>query len=224
LEKLCRSRAAEPGIRLLSETGLYPHVFPFLPDPSGPAAARAAELAGLSSVDGSLPALIAALNLACEPERILGLAKRADATRELRPQVDALRLSVNERKQLVEILHTCGAMFHIRGQRPARRADLFRSPHFNLAATLVKSVATTLGRDIAFLDELEAEKDSFPPARLSAVPMLKGADLAALGLPEGPLYGRLLAEAADLEIEGALDSREEALSWLARRARELAGT
>lgn len=46
---------------------------------------------------------------------------------------------------------------------------------------------------------------------------LQGRDLLALGMQPGKAVGELLAEAYHLQIEGALNTREEALEWAARR-------
>ena len=59
-------------------------------------------------------------------------------------------------------------------------------------------------------------------ARLDTVPLypdpfLSSADLDALRVPRGPLWGRLLAEAEERQLGGALGSRREALAWLEER-------
>lgn len=48
-------------------------------------------------------------------------------------------------------------------------------------------------------------------------PFVNGSDLIALGLPPGPALGRLLAQIRDLQLEGELANREQALAW-ARQA------
>jgi hypothetical protein len=50
----------------------------------------------------------------------------------------------------------------------------------------------------------------------SPSPWLSGADCLALGL-RGPQIGTLLSEALDLQWEGTLKTREDALKWLAHR-------
>lgn len=48
--------------------------------------------------------------------------------------------------------------------------------------------------------------------------LVNGHDLMALGHPAGPRLGELLTQIQDLQLEGALTSREEALAWLAVHA------
>ncbi|RMD85861.1 MAG: CCA tRNA nucleotidyltransferase [Candidatus Dadabacteria bacterium] len=60
------------------------------------------------------------------------------------------------------------------------------------------------------LEELSRE-DVRPPR------ILTGHDLKALGLEPGPLYGRILREVEDAQLEGRIRSREEALDYVRRR-------
>lgn len=50
-------------------------------------------------------------------------------------------------------------------------------------------------------------------------PFLRGQDLLDRGWPAGPGVGELLEEAFALQVDGVLEDREAALSWLDRRAR-----
>ena len=45
-------------------------------------------------------------------------------------------------------------------------------------------------------------------------PLLMGKDLISLGYPAGRSMGEILAELSDLQLEGKLNSREEAIAWL----------
>ena len=48
-------------------------------------------------------------------------------------------------------------------------------------------------------------------------PLITGRDAMQAGIPEGPNVGRVLREAWDLQLNGDLSTREEALAWLRRR-------
>ncbi len=52
---------------------------------------------------------------------------------------------------------------------------------------------------------------------LKPEPLLNGHDLIALGLDPGPLFGRILREIEDLQLEGELQSREDALEYVKRK-------
>jgi poly(A) polymerase len=57
------------------------------------------------------------------------------------------------------------------------------------------------------LEEFESEP-LIPP------PIITGRDLIEREIPEGPRYGEILRRAQDLQLEGILTSREDALQWL----------
>ena len=65
-----------------------------------------------------------------------------------------------------------------------------------------------------FLLEKEREFDGEPivPKRF-----ITGSDLLSKGVPGGPGLGDLLTEIQDLQLDGSLTSREEALTWLENR-------
>ncbi|MBM4299891.1 MAG: CCA tRNA nucleotidyltransferase, partial [Deltaproteobacteria bacterium] len=55
----------------------------------------------------------------------------------------------------------------------------------------------------------ELKKDEIRPA-----PLLRGADLIALGFKPGPLFAQILRQVEDLQLGGELTGREEALAWV----------
>ncbi|HRQ89778.1 MAG TPA: CCA tRNA nucleotidyltransferase [Bacteroidia bacterium] len=64
---------------------------------------------------------------------------------------------------------------------------------------------------------LVEKREQFANAPLPTSWFLSGADLIAQGISPGPALGRVLTEAHDLQLDGTLTSREEALEWLARQ-------
>ncbi len=54
---------------------------------------------------------------------------------------------------------------------------------------------------------------------LKPVPLLSGHDLIAMGLPPGPLYGHILHEVEDLQLEGDIKTIEGALEYVRRNYR-----
>lgn len=59
-----------------------------------------------------------------------------------------------------------------------------------------------------------AKLKEFSEAELQPPPLLTGRDLLALDLPPGPLFGRILREVEERQLEGELNSREEALEFV----------
>ncbi|MEM7560746.1 MAG: CCA tRNA nucleotidyltransferase [Planctomycetota bacterium] len=63
--------------------------------------------------------------------------------------------------------------------------------------------------------ELAARMDAV--SELDPEPLLLGQDLIDSGLKPGPEFKRLLQDARNLQLDGELDSKSEALQWLKRR-------
>jgi poly(A) polymerase len=60
------------------------------------------------------------------------------------------------------------------------------------------------------LDELGAEK-------IKPAPLLRGRDLLAMGVRPGPRFGEILSAVAEAQLDGTLETREQALVWVRER-------
>ena len=54
---------------------------------------------------------------------------------------------------------------------------------------------------------------------LAPAPLLTGEDLIEAGFPPGPRFKTLLDQAYDMQLEGQLSTREQALAWLDSQTR-----
>lgn len=61
---------------------------------------------------------------------------------------------------------------------------------------------------------LKAKAAEFAAAPLIPPPLLNGKDLITRGLEPGPDFRKILTTAQDLQLEGTLQTREEAIAWL----------
>lgn len=59
--------------------------------------------------------------------------------------------------------------------------------------------------------------------RLSPPPLINGHDLISMGLVPGELFGRILTDVEDQQLEGRLDNREDALTYVRQKYVEKAG-
>ena len=66
----------------------------------------------------------------------------------------------------------------------------------------------------AFIKQKQAE---LSVKEVRPVALISGKDLIALGLAPGPLFGTILGEAYDVQLEGTHGSREDALAWVKRK-------
>lgn len=70
-------------------------------------------------------------------------------------------------------------------------------------------------------DLLVRERAEFAAKPQLLPPLLNGDDLMAMGLPEGPLVGRILTELRDRQLAEELRTREDAVAWAGARVAAL---
>lgn len=68
---------------------------------------------------------------------------------------------------------------------------------------------------------IKAKAEEFASEPLVPPPFLTGKDLIARGMTSGPHFKEILTQAQDLQLEGSLSNREEALEWLEANASDL---
>lgn len=104
---------------------------------------------------------------------------------------------------------------------PPRRSDLLRAARcasWSAALRLGLAARAVGGRTTAALASAQSQLASIAPSELRPTPLLSSLDLAAAGLPRGPLWGELLAEAESAQLDGEFRTRDEALLWLRQRS------
>jgi poly(A) polymerase len=63
---------------------------------------------------------------------------------------------------------------------------------------------------------LRAKREEFAQEPIIPPPLVRGADLIALGMKPGPHFGEILEATETRQLEGAFRDREEALAWVKR--------
>ncbi len=187
------------AVALLESEGLLAGVVPGLGQ-----ARRGSRVATLERL-GDAPGLAAGLALLLDGE-----------PSEAEAQLDRLRPARQEKRAVLtlrRLVHELEALVGGAAQARSTRVRLVRDPLWKTAARLLEA------RDGAApaLDELSAFAAALTPAERDPEPLLTADDLAAHGVPRGAEWGRLLREAEDRQLDGALTSREAALAWLAER-------
>jgi poly(A) polymerase len=117
-----------------------------------------------------------------------------------------LRFSVRDRDALAGLVRSRSAMREIEQMPVASRKRLMRNPQFADYLTLHQ-----------LCGDHEPELPVYTDAELHPPPLLTGLDLIELGYPQGPLYSRILSAVEDAQLEGLLDSREDAVRWIRER-------
>lgn len=211
-----RAMVSRPGRRraleLLHETGLAREVLPELV-PADAAASHAPGWQEAARIVDALDEPELAAVLAILTERL-----PAETTDRIAAR---LRLSNHEAKTARWLHEAIAAV----GQDDA--AAVARRPWSQVQPWLAHPAAAVLadvlraraacGRGDAAAARWVTEKLSLPRAELDPPPLLGGEDLKAVGIPAGPLMGRLLAELRALQLDGRVATRDDALAWVRGR-------
>jgi tRNA nucleotidyltransferase/poly(A) polymerase len=127
-----------------------------------------------------------------------------------------LRFSNDIIHATVEAVGNHMKFMHIQEMRTARLKRWMASPTFPDELDLHR--VDCLGSN-GFTDNYEfvlAKQEEFASAPVIPPRLLDGHDLMALGYQPGPALGRILTAVQDAQLEGAVETKEEALQWLQR--------
>jgi len=98
-----------------------------------------------------------------------------------------------------------------------KRSNLLRflrNPHFPLHLRLHYIDCTASHQDYSLFRFCNEQLAAIPPEVMKPSPLLKGADLIAMGYKPGPQFKQILERLETEQLEGRLTSREEAEKWV----------
>jgi poly(A) polymerase len=199
LVKLLKKPTRARGIVLCQELGLLEHVLP-------------ETQADLPRVLRTLDALAPHAPLTTVWASLLQLAGPKGAEAALR----RLRAANKEIKRVVALLE---ALEQARGLPQLGVAEQKRAlvkPEWEELPELLRATALAAGADLESLRYLQQRQRAFlaeqSPASPSARPLIMGADLQAVGIAPGPVFGRVLRQVGDAQLEGRVTTADEALA------------
>lgn len=108
--------------------------------------------------------------------------------------------------------------------RKATLRRLLLRPTFPLELELHRLDCLGSHGKLDIYEQLVRERQALEAQPQLRPPLVRGDDLIALGIPPGPLMGRLLAELRDKQLAEEITTREAALAWARERWRVLNGT
>jgi poly(A) polymerase len=132
-----------------------------------------------------------------------------------------LHFSNDQIEQIVLCVAEHMRMQHVKEMRPAKVKRILARPTFPDELELHRIDCLASHRNLENYEFLKTKAAELPPEVVKPTPLLTGRDLLALGLRPGPMVGRILREAEELQLEEQLRSREEALAFAQRRTGEL---
>jgi len=221
-------RAPDRGLILLQDSGLLPHILPETARLRGkyPPCKTSEDLLSHTIKTlkwmrkPSIPLAFAALFHEVEP--FASPREPAKSSHPERPKSSRgiiekacgrLRMSKKETERISDLVRSQILFLRVRQMRESVLKRFLRAPHFSEHLQLHHAHTASLGLPEDTFDYCRMKLKEFECEAVSE-PFLRGNDLTRLGYRPGPIYSRILGSVEDLQLEGKLKSREEALQFV----------
>jgi poly(A) polymerase len=130
---------------------------------------------------------------------------------------ERLRLSNQQAECVRELVDRHMCFRNIPKMRPSKRKRLMRSDFFPDLLELHRLDCLASHQDRDLYDYCREQMETVPEEELRPPKLIDGHDLIELGLQAGPLFSQILSEIEDLQLEGQLDSRDAAISFVKKK-------
>ncbi len=125
-----------------------------------------------------------------------------------------LRLSVQQIEELIELVREHLRFIPVQEMRESTLKRFLRKENVEKHLELHRLDCLASHGDLTSYDFCRAKLEEFSQEAMRPDPLLNGHDLIALGLTPGPLFSEILSSLEDLQLEGKIVTREEALEWV----------
>jgi poly(A) polymerase len=102
----------------------------------------------------------------------------------------------------------------VQQMRPAKLRRFMARPHFGIELELHRIDCAGSHGDLENYQFLVRKSSEFAQEPLIPPPLVRGDDLISMGLQPGPRIGQLLEAVQTAQLEGEVQTRDEALEWL----------
>lgn len=130
--------------------------------------------------------------------------------------MERLRFSRAEIDATVEMVRQHMVFKDVPQMRVAKLKRFMARPTFQDELELHRVDCASSHRMMENYDFLVRKREEFANEPIIPPPLLRGTDLIALGLKPGPRFSEILEAAETRQLEGSLQTRDEALLWLKR--------
>jgi putative nucleotidyltransferase with HDIG domain len=233
LVRILTEGGARHGFELLDATGLLQHVLPEVARMKGVEQPPAFHPEGdvwthtlllLDNLrDPSLPLALAALlhDVGKPPTFRVAERIRFDGHVEAgvgiaREILRRLRFSNDEMEKTLALIAHHMRWKDVERMKESTLKRFLRLDNFDQHLELHRLDCLASHRDLGHYDFVRARRAALPPDQIRPPLLLNGADLLAAGYRPGPLFKQMLEGVEDAQLEGRLQSKEEALAFVRR--------
>jgi len=234
LLRILTTRHAGRGLRLLHDTGLLRHILPEVealvgvdqpPDfhPEGDVFEHTCRMLDLANEPSPELALGILLHDVGKPQtqRVMERIRFDDhdaVGAEMAREICArLRCSRAQSEQVVALVGQHMRLMHAREMKESTLRRLLALPRFEEHLELHRLDCLASHGKLDNWQFLIAARERFVHEKPVPSPLLTGHDLIALGLTPGPLFGKILRDVQEQQLERRLNSRQEALDYVRRQ-------
>jgi poly(A) polymerase len=127
-----------------------------------------------------------------------------------------LKLSNEERERIEWLVEKHQILCDVRQMRTSKLKPLLAHKGIRELLDLHRADALASGRSTAHVEYCEQLLRDCSMADLNPPPLITGHDLIRIGIPEGPIYKRLLDAVREAQLEGTITTSREALDLVHR--------
>jgi poly(A) polymerase len=127
-----------------------------------------------------------------------------------------LRLSNDETGQVLALVANHMRFADVTKMKDSTLKRFFRLPRFEEHMELHRMDCTASHGKLDLYDFTRHKLEETPPQEIRPAPLLTGNDLIAAGYEPGPRFKEILEAVEDAQLEGRLQSREQALEFVGR--------
>ena len=124
------------------------------------------------------------------------------------------RISRSTTDQVVDLVRHHLRFMHVQEMRESKLKRFLRKENFGEHLELHRLDCLASHRDLSNYDFCRGQLDRLSQESMRPQPFLTGHDLIEDGFKPGPLFSEILKKVEDLQLEGRLASKEDALQWV----------
>ena len=127
-----------------------------------------------------------------------------------------LRFSNDDTQEILALVANHMRFADVERMKESTLKKFLRMPHFEEHLELHRIDCQSSHGDLTSYNYAREKLASIPPETMRPKPLINGDDLIALGYAPGPRFKEILSAVEDAQLEGSLQSKEEALDFVCR--------
>ena len=125
-----------------------------------------------------------------------------------------LKMSAADADHVLFLVKSLPAFWKVRALSVSELKRFLRMPRFEDVMELARTSAIAAGRDLDAWNYAGARLRQWSTGEIAPAPLVSGDDLIVLGLSPGPLFREILTRVEDEQLEGRLQTSEQALNFV----------